>query len=422
MGNAKEPPPPHLERSFVGNLPEEPLPRAGEGWKRGSLPPPPTHHLFFPRTLVLPAKVQRHTLSFLKALLGSCIVYPPRPTQQVPALVKDIVGSLQPFGVRLSGIKKVIRSAIHILEDLGLASFVTYLHQSIVPQLEVSAAKIAAEKAPGTVEVLLPNFHSALDSKMNRVQEQLLQAGIPLVSPKATELLRLLNRLISGQRVIVFVQEVVLVSAFSQLIDASFGKHVAGTITGAGSMTQKVRTAAVAAFATGETPVMVCTSALEEGVRVPACSVVIRFSGFRTAKSHIQGSRHAQDGAEVYYFENDPMVEHGRAQCLQQVARDESLSLSEAQRQKPCTIKPPTSDVHPFRLPGSGTAEINLFNALHIVYEYSSKVMGQCLSQEILCYDAEEVCVLPLPLSPSLSLSLSLSLSRSVCVCVCVSV
>jgi endoribonuclease Dicer len=42
-------------------------------------------------------------------------------------------------------------------------------------------------------------------------------------------------------------------------------------------------------FRSGLSPILISTSALEEGIDVPDCSFVIRFDAFNTTKSHIQG-------------------------------------------------------------------------------------------------------------------------------------
>jgi hypothetical protein len=60
------------------------------------------------------------------------------------------------------------------------------------------------------------------------------------------------------------------------------------------------------------------------------------------------------------------------------------LTLSETQRLQHRQRGTPFSEVHPFRLPGENSAEINFFNCLQIVYEFTAKVMGQCVSQEVL--------------------------------------
>ena len=59
--------------------------------------------------------------------------------------------------------------------------------------------------------------------------------------------------------------------------------------------------------------VLVCTSALEEGIDVSLCEFVVRFSEVHTTKSFIQGSGRARKKhSMVYAFMND--VDHERAQ------------------------------------------------------------------------------------------------------------
>ena len=59
--------------------------------------------------------------------------------------------------------------------------------------------------------------------------------------------------------------------------------------------------------------VLVCTSALEEGIDVSSCEFVVRFSEVNTTKSFIQGSGRARKKhSMVYAFMND--VDHERAQ------------------------------------------------------------------------------------------------------------
>ena len=310
--------------------------------------------------------------------------------QQLSGAVKDILASLQPFGVPLSDPKKVVRSAGHILEQLGLSAFLIYLRQSIIPQVERHAVQIAGAVGPHAtlLKDALPHVRLALDTKMDRLQEEAERTGVPPVSPKAEELVQLLKRVGTERRIIVFVEQVVLTVPLAQLIDSQLRTRMATTATGLGCMKEAMRKEALALFASGERPVMVSTSALEEGIDVPGCGVVIRFNGFSTTKSHIQGSSHARhQDAEVYYFDNDPKVEQDRAQSLTQVARDSTLTLSQTQRLQHCRSWTTVSDVHPFRLPGEKTAEINVLNCLQIVYEFTAKVMGQCVPQDmLLCY------------------------------------
>ncbi|OLP92574.1 putative ATP-dependent RNA helicase DHX58 [Symbiodinium microadriaticum] len=77
-------------------------------------------------------------------------------------------------------------------------------------------------------------------------------------------------------------------------------------LSGVNSMTPAEQQKALKAFADGTYPLMVATPALEEGIDVPSCNVVIRYDAFQTTKSHIQGAGRARKkDARIFYFEND---------------------------------------------------------------------------------------------------------------------
>ena len=62
-----------------------------------------------------------------------------------------------------------------------------------------------------------------------------------------------------------------------------------------------------------ECQVLVATASLEEGLDVPACRFVIRYDYFSSAKSHVQGAGRARHPeAEIFYFDNDPLLEEER--------------------------------------------------------------------------------------------------------------
>ena len=69
--------------------------------------------------------------------------------------------------------------------------------------------------------------------------------------------------------------------------------------------------------------VLVATSSLEEGLDIPSCRFVVRYDYFNSAKSHVQGSGRArQEKAEVFYFENQPVLEEQRRLRVEAVAKE----------------------------------------------------------------------------------------------------
>ncbi|CAE7328367.1 dcr-1, partial [Symbiodinium pilosum] len=152
-------------------------------------------------------------------------------------------------------------------------------------------------------------------------------------------------------------------------------------------------------FRKGELNVLICTNALEEGVDVSDCAFVIRFNRpLLGQKSHIQGAGRARrSDAKIFYFDNDPDKEEGRAKLLSEVAKDESLRLTEAQREErriDATLSIP--GVYPFNPPESAKAEVNLYNCLQMVYEYCAKTMGQSLNPEdLFTYEEKVICEYP---------------------------
>jgi endoribonuclease Dicer len=116
----------------------------------------------------------------------------------------------------------------------------------------------------------------------------------PLISDKLGRLFLELSGLRSdfgeGVRGIVFVEEVSLTYPLADLINNHFGSAIALPASGTSSMTQTVREKNIDEFRKGNRTVLVATITVEEGLDVPDCQFVVRYSHFSSTKSHVQGS------------------------------------------------------------------------------------------------------------------------------------
>ncbi len=115
----------------------------------------------------------------------------------------------------------------------------------------------------------------------------------------------------------------------------------ARAIVGIQGMTNHDRERVLELFRSGKLKLLICTAVLEEGIDVPECSFVVRYSNFDTTKSHIQGSGRARNAeSKVFYFENHPELEQRKAQHMEQVARDRRLAPTAEQ----LFVEPPTQE------------------------------------------------------------------------------
>ncbi|CAJ1441340.1 unnamed protein product [Effrenium voratum] len=319
-------------------------------------------------------------------------------------LLKDFEATV---GLPVKDAGKLLKRSSHVLEELGVEAFQFALRHCIAPQLEAHAEQLLqlgteeTRKIAQALQQQLPQLKTRLQSFAAAVCVDAQVKQAPKVSGKAVTLLGLLARLFSdhkepGYRGIIFTTQVSLTMPLAHLINGRHPHITAGAVSGVGSMTNSVRNQQMEDFRTGKSQVLVCTSALEEGVDVSDCAFVVRFNQFTTTKSHIQGSGRARKaGAEVYYFDNNPGVEEEKAKLLTRVAKDQSLQLSAAEleerRLKSTKAKPGVYPFYPL-----GGSEVNFFNGLQIVYEYCAKTMGQSINPEdFFTYKEEVVCIFP---------------------------
>jgi len=317
------------------------------------------------------------------------------------------------YRMPVKDLKKTVNQTRHVFEELGMTAFCCALRDCIVPQLEAHAETLDAMGGSSQQKEVLKQQLPQLRRQMQEAADTLRDDGqltqTPLISGKAAALLQLLETLFQGEdgrgdfRGIVFVTQVALTMPLAHLLTEHFGKNQAvvraGAVSGTQSMADAKRDHEMERFRKGELNVLICTSALEEGVDVSDCAFVIRFNRFSTTKSHIQGAGRARrSDAKIFYFDNDPHEEEGRARLLAVVAKDDSLRLTEAERserRQEATFA--VEGVYPFYPPNAGTkAEVNLYNCLQMVYEYCAKTMGQSLNPEdLFTYDEKVICDYP---------------------------
>ena len=381
-----------------------------------------------------------------------------------------------------------ILRAVVVFHGLGIDGLIFWLKECIIQQLDAEA-----EELINRPEVTCRNKAQMMKNSLSYMRNRLEQANytfnslpnnmnLPIQSQKLLSLLELLWRLyqqsdLSQQlsntssniltaivtngnnsssnpyRGIVFVEQVALTYPLSYCVNKYFASKInlnaitsdtnmievglGGNllwpmvpISGTGSMLDSTRTNHLDKFRTGLVPLLVSTTALEEGIDVPECRFVVRYDLVRTTKAHIQGSGRARcPKAEVFYFENEAQVECQKAATLEAVASDSRLNLTMKQLRDELVISEtpaaaanaPTvgntakRPVHPFYLSSNSTStaqtlttqngiqnndtnQVNFFNCIQIFYEYVQRVMKQSLEPEYHLYRTKEeiVCTFPL--------------------------
>ncbi|CAE8647280.1 unnamed protein product [Polarella glacialis] len=372
----------------------------------------------------------------LEGLLQSCIFCPeiqerqvnfshvpykqtvwPEMKELVQARLSALVSRVSECGIPMKETGKLLTRGGHVFEELGLAAFLYFVRESVAPQVEVHIQTLlevlpSAKRAQlKDLQANLPRLRQVLRDSAEQLANEGALTAFPHVTDKAKVLFDLLRKLSdnnnnnSGRgrrgsampRVIMFCEQTVLVHPLAHLVQASLQDLglTAMACSGVGTMSDSQRSAALQAFRSGLVSVLVCTAALEEGLDVQDCEVVIRFSQFQTTKSHIQGSGRARAwNAQVFYFDNDPSAGPHTWSKLRGLTEQEM----EQHRQQL-----EVAGVHPYRTEAG--AEISVFNCVQIVYEFASKALGQSFrpAETMLHYTTETVCVYPPQVRKSLT-------------------
>ena len=143
---------------------------------------------------------------------------------------------------------------------------------------------------------------------------------------------------------IIFVEQVALTMPLAHLLNRDLREReivtAAKGCSGTSSMSDSDRRIALEDFKRSRVQLLVCTSALEEGIDVSSCEFVVRFSKMNTTKSFIQGSGRARKAQSVVFaFMNDVEFEQMQADRLDVAAKDQSLQLTTTERLKQIDLK-----------------------------------------------------------------------------------
>eukprot|EP00808_Paulinella_micropora_P010290 g60297.t1 len=200
-------------------------------------------------------------------------------------------------------------------------------------------------------------------------------------------------------RAIIFVSRVVTTYPLCALLNAYFkDKNFSLPASGVSSMRSEDFEHNLAAFRAGGVRALVATPALEEGVDVPDCNVVVRFDTVDTIKSHVQAQGRARhQSARFYYFHDDPEKHCQDHDRLKEVSMDPTLSLSPDTRKqhlerefgRHCSTDPNDIAPHPYITQTGG--ELNLFNCYQVMERYCARVLGSVRpDQQLFQYSTEQ--------------------------------
>ena len=291
---------------------------------------------------------------------------------------------------------KVVKRCTHVYEELGSEALLFYIDKVIVEQIKAKASLLKDQGEYRTMR-LSENMMRGLPALKNELNAlRLVLSADPIVhqtakkSPKVLSLIDLLVALFgegdASFRGIIFVEQVALVSSLAKTLNDSLSSMQlrCGAVAGTGYQSETDRQTQLDLFKSGNIRILAATAALEEGIDVPECAFIVRYTSVATTKAHIQGAGRARHpNAVIYYFENNPRTERQKEAALTATARDMSLSLTREELTDAVdSITLPLDQGHPYPFRGRGTfttdgsGEVNVFNAKQIFNQYCSITLG----------------------------------------------
>lgn len=303
----------------------------------------------------------------------------------------------------IKSVKKVVLRCTHVFCELGSHSMFYYIENVIVQQIQAKATHLElqddmnCERAARGLRACLPNLRNDVKQLSEALSSAIPNMTHMIRTPKLNRLLELLDTNFAnsdddGYKGIIFVEQVALVSALAKQINDEFDSRFrCGAIAGTGAQSEADRHEQLEAFRDGQLKILVATPTLEEGIDVTECKFVVRYNHIATTKAHIQGAGRARHSeAEIYYFENCPENERRKEAAMSDVARNESLALTQEELQKAnAEMRISVDQCHPYPFgPSTNTeGEVNVFNCKQLLVNYCSRVLGQSINPEVELYE-----------------------------------
>ena len=315
-----------------------------------------------------------------------------RHKQAIQRHVERAIAHMPP----LKDATKLINRCAHVFEQLGTCSLFYYVDKVVIQQLNDKAhsMKDIDDRSLKCACRILAGL-DGLRAELKRLRCALGADPFALEAAprsfKVAKLVELLKQVFkardpSQHRGIVFCEQVALVSSLAKLLNdalSDIGLRC-GAVAGSGYQSEKDRQSHLDSFKNGRIQILVATAALEEGIDVPECAFVVRYSSVPTTKAHIQGAGRARHpDATIYYFDNDPVEERRKETSMKETAGNSALGLSMKELQDAAESMSSTIDLrHPFPFPSLGgpppaeDGQVNVFNCKKIFNNFCSVMLG----------------------------------------------